>query len=58
MENLQTEVLELEFNEFSKGSTTISEIDFAKLLLRYTELETDAWVYLNFLTGRIFLFVC
>uniref|UniRef100_A0A6P7GI93 Calcium uptake protein 3, mitochondrial-like n=1 Tax=Diabrotica virgifera virgifera TaxID=50390 RepID=A0A6P7GI93_DIAVI len=34
--NLQTEVLESEFHEFSKGSTTISEIDFAKLLVRYS----------------------
>ena len=36
MENLQTEVLELEFNEFSRGYSTISEEDFARILLRYT----------------------
>ena len=36
MENLQTEVLELEFNEFSRGFETISEEDFARILLRYT----------------------
>ncbi|XP_054271174.1 calcium uptake protein 3, mitochondrial isoform X3 [Macrosteles quadrilineatus] len=54
MENLQTEVLELEFNEFSKGSTTISEIDFAKLLLRYTELDTDAYdMFLDRLLDRV-----
>lgn len=41
MENLQTEVLELEFNEFSRGLPTISELDFAKILLRYTYLDTD-----------------
>lgn len=41
MENLQHEVLELEFHEFSKGHDTISELDFAKILLRYTYLEPD-----------------
>lgn len=41
MENLQTEVLEIEFNEFSKGLPTISELDFAKILLRYTHLQAD-----------------
>lgn len=41
MENLQSEVLELEFHEFSKGHNTISEVDFAKILLRYTYLDTD-----------------
>lgn len=39
MENLQTEVLEMEFQEFAKGATTISEIDFARILLRYTHLD-------------------
>ncbi|XP_043595538.1 calcium uptake protein 3, mitochondrial isoform X3 [Bombus pyrosoma] len=43
MENLQQEVLELEFHEFSKGRDTISEIDFAKILLRYTHLDTDEY---------------
>ena len=38
MDNLQTEVLELEFNEFSKGKQQITEVDFAKILLRYTYL--------------------
>lgn len=46
MENLQQEVLELEFHEFSKGRDTISEIDFAKILLRYTHLDTDEYVFL------------
>ena len=41
MENLQTEVLQIEFNEFSKGLPTISELDFAKILLRYTYLQSD-----------------
>jgi len=48
MENLQTEVLELEFLEFSKGLSTITELDFAKILLRYTQLDLDAYdEYLN-----------
>lgn len=41
MMNLQQEVLELEFHEFSKGRNTITELDFAKILLRYTYLDTD-----------------
>lgn len=44
MENLQSEVLELEFHEFSKGHNTISEVDFARILLRYTYLDTDEYV--------------
>jgi hypothetical protein len=43
MENLQTEVLELEFHEFSKGHDTITEVDFAKILLRYTYLDTNEY---------------
>ncbi|XP_043282868.1 calcium uptake protein 3, mitochondrial isoform X2 [Venturia canescens] len=43
MENLQQEVLELEFHEFSKGHNTISELDFAKILLRYTYLDMDEY---------------
>ncbi|XP_016915270.1 calcium uptake protein 3, mitochondrial isoform X1 [Apis cerana] len=43
MENLQHEILELEFHEFSKGHDTISELDFAKILLRYTQLDTDEY---------------
>ena len=34
MENLQTEVLQMEYNEFSKGAKTITELDFARILLR------------------------
>ncbi|XP_076183389.1 calcium uptake protein 3, mitochondrial-like isoform X1 [Ptiloglossa arizonensis] len=43
MMNLQQEVLELEFHEFSKGRNTITELDFAKILLRYTYLDTDEY---------------
>ena len=48
MEHLQDEVLELEFNEFSRGMSTISEHDFARILLRYTDLtddETDEYLH-------------
>lgn len=43
MENLQHEMLELEFHEFSKGHNTITEMDFARILLRYTELDTHEY---------------
>ncbi|XP_052401418.1 calcium uptake protein 3, mitochondrial-like isoform X4 [Carassius gibelio] len=39
MDNLQTEMLEIEFLTYSKGMTTISEEDFARILLRYTNVE-------------------
>lgn len=39
MENLQTEVLEMEFQEFAKGADVISELDFARIMLRYTYLD-------------------
>ncbi|XP_074033033.1 calcium uptake protein 3, mitochondrial [Leptinotarsa decemlineata] len=48
MKHLQREVLELEFNEFSRGLMTISEVDFAKILLRYTYLGTAEYdKYIN-----------
>ncbi|KAL9896583.1 mitochondrial calcium uptake 3 isoform 3-T3 [Glossina fuscipes fuscipes] len=54
MDNLQTEVLELEFSEFSKGSLIITELDFAKILLRYTYLDTDEYdKFLDRLLERI-----
>ncbi|XP_019847823.2 calcium uptake protein 3, mitochondrial isoform X6 [Bactrocera dorsalis] len=54
MDNLQTEVLELEFNEFSKGNVAITENDFAKILLRYTYLNTEEYdAYLERLMDRI-----
>ncbi|XP_015122860.1 calcium uptake protein 3, mitochondrial isoform X2 [Diachasma alloeum] len=53
MENLQHEVLELEFSEFSKGQDTITELDFAKILLRYTYLDMDEYdKYLERLLDR------
>lgn len=39
MDNLQTEVLEIEFLSYSKGMPTISEEDFARILLRYTKVD-------------------
>ena len=30
MDNLQTEVLHMEFHEFAKGTSTITELDFAR----------------------------
>ena len=41
MEDLQTEVLEIEFNEFSKGMNKISAIEFAEILLRYTDFDQE-----------------
>ena len=41
MENLQREVLELEFSEFSHGFKTISDLDFTEILLRYTNLDRE-----------------
>ena len=31
----------MEYGEFSKGAATISELDFARILLRYTFLNTE-----------------
>lgn len=39
--NLQTEILELEFHQFSRGTSFISDIDFAKLLIKYTYLADE-----------------
>ncbi|CAG0918629.1 unnamed protein product [Notodromas monacha] len=54
MENLQTEVLELEFNEFARGLHKINEVDFAKILLRYTYLRVEQYsVILERLLDRL-----
>ena len=48
-----SQVLELEFHEFSKGHEKISEVDFAKILLRYTYLDTEEYDnYLDRLLDR------
>ena len=41
MECLQTEILQIEFNEFAKGLNKISELDFAEILLRYTDFNQE-----------------
>ena len=41
MENFQTEILEIEFREFSHGFKTISDLNFAEILLRYTVFDRD-----------------
>eukprot|EP00794_Sanderia_malayensis_P006954 gene6954-7735_t len=54
MDDLQSEVLELEFHEFSKSMKTISEIDFARILLRNTVLTADEHAgYLDRLQKRV-----
>ncbi|XP_067121661.1 calcium uptake protein 3, mitochondrial isoform X3 [Centruroides vittatus] len=54
MDNLQTEVLELEFTEFSRGMPTISEVDFAQILLRYTYIHSsDYEAYIQRVQERI-----
>ncbi|XP_014270533.1 calcium uptake protein 3, mitochondrial isoform X2 [Halyomorpha halys] len=54
MDDLQTEVLEIEFQEYAKGNDTISEVDFAKIMLRYTQLSAeDHGQYLERLMTRV-----
>ena len=33
----------MEYNEFAKGAATITEIDFARILLRYTFLHAEEY---------------
>ena len=45
--NVQTEALEVEFQEFSSGSSAITPVDFARIILRYTTVsasEYDAFI--------------
>ena len=37
------QVLAMEYNEFAKGAATITEIDFARILLRYTFLHAEEY---------------
>lgn len=54
MENLQEEILEIEFQEFARGYHTISEVEFARILLRYTDLRIDQYdLYIDRLVERI-----
>ncbi|XP_059503926.1 calcium uptake protein 3, mitochondrial isoform X2 [Stegostoma tigrinum] len=52
MDNIQTEILETEFLSYSKGMTTISEEDFARILLRYTNVDNTS-TYLESVRQRI-----
>ncbi|CAI4230813.1 unnamed protein product [Auanema sp. JU1783] len=46
--NLQSELMEIEFHEFARGKNTISPIDFARLVLRYTVVNLDDYhTYIN-----------
>lgn len=55
MNDLQSEVLQLEFNKYSRGLSTIQEDDFARILLRYTYLTKEEHnEYLERLRKRIF----
>jgi hypothetical protein len=57
MEDLQREVLEIEFNEFSKGMNKITAVDFAEILLRYTNFDQEKKVrLLRKLHGKIDVF--
>ncbi|CAI5452944.1 unnamed protein product [Caenorhabditis angaria] len=40
-ENLQEELMEIEFHEFARGKSTISPVDFARLILRYSIVNLD-----------------
>lgn len=54
MQDLQLEVFEMEFMEYSRGMPTIPEDSFARLLLRYTSLEEEeVEKYLHRLNSRL-----
>lgn len=54
MQDVQLEVLEMEFMEYSRGMPTIPEDSFARLLLRNTSLEEEEiQKYLNRLCSRL-----
>ncbi|KAK6058543.1 EF hand [Cooperia oncophora] len=47
-QNLQEELMEIEFHEFARGKATISPMDFARLVLRYTIVNKDDYhKYIN-----------
>ncbi|CAG5114099.1 Oidioi.mRNA.OKI2018_I69.chr2.g8170.t3.cds [Oikopleura dioica] len=52
MHNLQAEVLELEFNAFARGKWDITELEFAEMLLRYTD-QWDMDQQLERIQGRL-----
>ena len=51
----------MEYNEFAKGAPTITEIDFARILLRYTFLHAEEYELIleRYLISKFLLFsVC
>ncbi|EYC21134.1 hypothetical protein Y032_0020g235 [Ancylostoma ceylanicum] len=47
-QNLQEEIMEIEFHEFARGKSSISPMDFARLILRYTIVNKDDYhTYIN-----------
>ncbi|VDN60569.1 unnamed protein product [Dracunculus medinensis] len=52
-DNLQRELMESEFYEFSRGKDEISSVDFARLILRYSTIRNDQYAtYINRLYER------
>ncbi|KAK4470575.1 hypothetical protein MN116_006117 [Schistosoma mekongi] len=43
MEDIQTEALEVEFQQFSSGTGLITPVDFARIILRYTTVSTSEY---------------
>ena len=43
MNNLQTEVIQIEFAELSKGAPTITELDFTRILPHFTFLNSEGY---------------
>ena len=41
MDNLQTEVLHMEFHEFAKGTFNITELDFARQVPKARDAKVD-----------------
>jgi hypothetical protein len=53
-ENLQSELVEIEFNEFARGKETITAADFARLVFRYTVIQLDdQQAYIQRINSRV-----
>ncbi|CAL8095612.1 unnamed protein product [Calicophoron daubneyi] len=54
MQNFQTESLEFEFGSYSVDGSTISPVDFARILLRHTTVsKSDYKAFIQRLNGRL-----
>ncbi|KAI6222367.1 EF-hand domain-containing protein [Aphelenchoides fujianensis] len=52
--NLQTELIEIEFHEFARGKQEITSTDFARLVFRYTILQSsDQLAYIRRITQKL-----